>query len=160
MAKKARKSRKAKRHSAVRKIKKALRHPFNRGKTSSKAHRTPSTERTEAKKPAVLIEFCDKCGSILVPVKKRENTYLKCRRCGAEKKRDIKALKIVEPAKKRKGVTILEKDTTPLPMVEMRCEKCNNTHAYFWLQQTRSADEPPTQFFRCTKCKYTWREYK
>ncbi len=113
-----------------------------------------------AKKPAASIEFCDKCSSIMVPVKKGKSTYLKCRHCGAEKKREIKALKISEVTSHTKGVTILEKDTTPLPMVEMKCEKCNNSHAYFWLQQTRSADEPPTQFFRCTKCKYTWREYK
>ncbi len=114
----------------------------------------------EPKKPVALIEFCDKCASIMVPVKKGSNTYLKCRRCGAEKKKEVKALKITESQKKTSGVIILEKDTTPLPMVEMKCEKCNNAHAYFWLQQTRSADEPPTQFFRCTKCKYTWREYK
>ncbi|MEM4865380.1 MAG: hypothetical protein QXY09_02690 [Acidilobaceae archaeon] len=25
--------------------------------------------------------------------------------------------------------------------------------------QTRAADEPPTRFYRCTKCGYTWREY-
>jgi len=40
------------------------------------------------------------------------------------------------------------------------CEVCGNKKAWYWLQQTRSADEPPTQFFRCTKCKRVWREYK
>ena len=25
--------------------------------------------------------------------------------------------------------------------------------------QTRSADEPTTRFYRCQKCKFTWREY-
>jgi len=25
--------------------------------------------------------------------------------------------------------------------------------------QTRAADEPPTRFYRCTKCGHTWREY-
>ena len=116
-------------------------------------------EKEQPKKPGA-IEFCDKCSSIMIPVKKGKSTYLKCRRCGIEKKRELKALKIVEATKKTAAVAVLEKDTVPLPMVEMKCENCNNSHAYFWLQQTRSADEPPTQFFRCTKCKYTWREYK
>ncbi|MFX1287916.1 MAG: transcription factor S, partial [Promethearchaeota archaeon] len=26
-------------------------------------------------------------------------------------------------------------------------------------EQTRSADEPSTSFFRCLECKHTWREY-
>ncbi|MEM7819247.1 MAG: transcription factor S [Candidatus Aenigmatarchaeota archaeon] len=104
--------------------------------------------------------FCDKCHSIMVPTKKGKNIYLKCRKCGAEKRKDIKDIKIVEERKKIKGVTILEKDETPLPITDRVCPKCDNPKAYWWLQQTRSADEPPTQFFRCTKCKYTWREYK
>jgi DNA-directed RNA polymerase subunit M len=29
----------------------------------------------------------------------------------------------------------------------------------WWMLQTRSADEATTQFFRCTKCKHTWRNY-
>ncbi|MCK4973458.1 MAG: transcription factor S, partial [Candidatus Heimdallarchaeota archaeon] len=28
-----------------------------------------------------------------------------------------------------------------------------------WMVQTRSADESPTRFFRCTACGETWREY-
>ena len=39
------------------------------------------------------------------------------------------------------------------------CPKCKNNKAVWWLLQTRSGDEPPTQFYRCTKCAQTWREY-
>lgn len=46
-----------------------------------------------------------------------------------------------------------------LPTIEKECEKCGNNEAIWWMLQTRSADEPTTQFFRCTKCKYTWRDY-
>ncbi|MCD6114052.1 MAG: transcription factor S, partial [Thermoprotei archaeon] len=40
------------------------------------------------------------------------------------------------------------------------CPKCGNREAYVWMMQTRAADEPPTRFYRCTKCGYTWREYE
>jgi DNA-directed RNA polymerase subunit M len=125
----------------------------------TKKRRVVAAER-EPKKQTAVIEYCDKCSAILIPVKKGKSTYLKCRRCGTEKKRKVKSLKIVEEPRKNNVVAVLERDTTPLPMVEMKCEKCGHTHSYFWLQQTRTADEPPTQFFRCVKCKYTWREYK
>ena len=39
------------------------------------------------------------------------------------------------------------------------CKKCENTEAYFWTLQTRSADEPETRFFKCTKCSTVHREY-
>jgi DNA-directed RNA polymerase subunit M len=72
----------------------------------------------------------------------------------------VKPIKIVEEQNHRKDVVILEKDVTLLPMTERECPKCAHKQAWYWLQQTRSADEPPTQFFRCTKCKTVWREYK
>ena len=42
-----------------------------------------------------------------------------------------------------------------LPTIEIDCEnkECDNREAVWWMLQTRSADEPTTQFFRCTKCK-------
>lgn len=46
-----------------------------------------------------------------------------------------------------------------LPTIKKECEKCGNGEAVWWMLQTRSADEPTTQFFRCTKCRHTWRDY-
>ena len=46
-----------------------------------------------------------------------------------------------------------------LPTIEIECEKCGHDQAVWWTLQTRSADEPTTQFFRCTKCEHTWRNY-
>ena len=45
--------------------------------------------------------------------------------------------------------------------IEMDCENkdCDGREVVSWMFQTRSADEPTTQFFRCTKCKTTWRNY-
>ncbi|MBI2971896.1 MAG: transcription factor S [Candidatus Aenigmarchaeota archaeon] len=106
------------------------------------------------------MEFCKKCGSIMIPEKRRKNTFLKCRSCGYEIQKNIHGLRIVEEKKAPKGIVVLEKDETILPVTDKACEKCDNPKAHWWLQQTRSADEPPTQFFRCTKCRHVWREYK
>ena len=43
--------------------------------------------------------------------------------------------------------------------IKIDCEKCGHTEAVWWMLQTRSADEPTTQFYRCTKCNHTWRNY-
>ncbi|OCK96015.1 uncharacterized protein K441DRAFT_633905 [Cenococcum geophilum 1.58] len=37
-------------------------------------------------------------------------------------------------------------------------ERCNNNEAFFYLLQIRSADEPMTAFYKCTKCGKQWRE--
>ena len=42
--------------------------------------------------------------------------------------------------------------------VETKCGKCDHNKAYFQMFQTRSADEPMTQFFKCCKCGYQWKE--
>ncbi|MEM3074782.1 MAG: transcription factor S [Candidatus Pacearchaeota archaeon] len=102
------------------------------------------------------MEFCPKCGSILE--EKRKN--FGCARCGYTTKNKIKISsgeKIEQP--KEIGV-IKEKDTDVFPIVPSECPKCKNKEAYFWTSQTRSGDEAETRFFRCTKCKHTWREYK
>ena len=56
-------------------------------------------------------------------------------------------------------VVIIEEKREALPKIRIICPKCGNKEAVWWMQQTRSTDEPPTLFFRCTKCKHSWREY-
>jgi len=43
--------------------------------------------------------------------------------------------------------------------IKIDCEKCHNQEGVSWAFQTRSADEPETKFYRCTKCNHTWRDY-
>ncbi|GER36615.1 DNA-directed RNA polymerase subunit [Striga asiatica] len=38
------------------------------------------------------------------------------------------------------------------------CPACGHGEASYIEVQTRSADEPMTIFYRCTKCKSTWKE--
>ena len=47
--------------------------------------------------------------------------------------------------------------------VNADCPKCGNKKAYWWVAQAGSAlagfdDIPDTEFFRCTKCRHTWRK--
>jgi DNA-directed RNA polymerase subunit M len=37
------------------------------------------------------------------------------------------------------------------------CPKCSHTEAFYDIRQTRAADEPETQFYRCCKCNHQWR---
>lgn len=46
-----------------------------------------------------------------------------------------------------------------LPTTKIECPKCGHNEAFWWFLQTRSGDEPPTQFYRCAKCSHTWRSY-
>ena len=40
----------------------------------------------------------------------------------------------------------------------VQCPRCQNNEALFMELQTRSADEPMTIFYRCTACKFNWKE--
>jgi DNA-directed RNA polymerase subunit M len=104
------------------------------------------------------MEFCPKCGSILI--EKRKNAG--CIRCGYSTKERIK-IKISEKTdeKDKKEIAVVKGGVDEvLPIVDAHCKECGNNKAYFWTVQTRSGDEAETKFFKCTKCSYTWREYR
>jgi DNA-directed RNA polymerase subunit M len=52
-----------------------------------------------------------------------------------------------------------ENKLNTLPTTKIECPKCGYDEASWWFLQTRSGDEPPTQFYRCLKCNHTWRSY-
>ena len=81
-----------------------------------------------------------------------------CRSCGKKTKSKVN-IKITSKAAKD-AMVVIDNNEPDLPKTRKECKKCKNNEAYYWLIQTRSGDEPPTQFFKCTKCKHTWREYK
>ncbi|HSF27941.1 MAG TPA: transcription factor S [Nitrosopumilaceae archaeon] len=103
------------------------------------------------------MKFCPKCEARLKQDSSDKNST--CPKCGYSEK----------STKQRKQVTIESKSTIDvldenegketLPTIKIECGKCGHGEAVWWMLQTRSADEPTTQFYRCTKCSYTWRNY-
>jgi DNA-directed RNA polymerase subunit M len=115
------------------------------------------------------MEFCPKCGSRLVPKKpkgKETSLGLVCPKCGYKKRIPTKKVapkvaKVIEHNPQQLVAVIgkEEQKLRTLPTVRIECPKCGNNLAYVWQVQTRGADESSTQFLRCTKCAYTFREY-
>lgn len=116
------------------------------------------------------MEFCAKCGSRLMPRKEKtgKKAYLLfvCPKCGFTKqtlseKIAPKVARVAQPDPQKLVAVISRKEQKlrTLPTVRVECPKCGNNLAYVWQVQTRGADESSTQFFRCTRCKYTFREY-
>ena len=103
--------------------------------------------------------FCPKCGTIMMPKTENGKRVIKCVKCGYLSVGEGMALK-EEVKHKAKEVIVIENDAPQLPLGDYKCKKCGHAKSYFWELQTRSADEPPTRFYKCEKCKFTWREYK
>ncbi len=102
------------------------------------------------------MEFC-KCGGLIIPQRAKGGIKLVCYVCGEEKK--SAKLVVSEKAKGEKAVKAVESKIESRPMVKEECPKCGNQEAFFRTEQTRATDEPETQFYTCTKCNHTWREY-
>ncbi|MEW6010093.1 MAG: transcription factor S [Euryarchaeota archaeon] len=103
------------------------------------------------------MEFCTKCGAIMFP---KDDTF-QCK-CGFKKEitKDLKhQYELSEKIESEDTVIFTGEDIPTLPTTKSICPKCGNKVAYWWLQQTRRADESETRFLRCTSCKHTWREY-
>ena len=103
--------------------------------------------------------FCPKCQSILLPIKRPNKTTFSCS-CGYKSKNKEK-ITISEEIKeqKRDKIEVIDKKVDILPKTKEECPKCKHEEAYYWLVQTRAADEAPTRFFRCGKCNHVWRSY-
>jgi len=101
--------------------------------------------------------FCPKCDSMMTPSK---NEWV-CKSCGythSINEKDKKEM-IIERAKEKEVIIIGDNEET-LPIDEhAKCPECDNSGAYWKMLQTRSADEPETIIYICTKCGKTWRKY-
>ena len=115
------------------------------------------------------MEFCPKCGTRLVPKKgkegKKASLVMICQKCGYKRRQAAKEFepipKVIEHSP-QETIAVIGKEEQKLrvlPTVRIECPKCGNNLAYVWQVQTRGSDESSTQFFRCTKCNHTFREY-
>lgn len=100
------------------------------------------------------------------PTKENNKTIMVCSRCGyREESASRQAFRIssrIEHSEKEKTIVLDNTiDVSNLPVSkEVTCRKCGAHEAYYWVLQTRAADEPPTRFYKCVKCGYVWREYE
>jgi transcription factor S len=86
---------------------------------------------------------------------------LKCRKCGYIRKISDNDQLQKKTMRSEKEIVIVEEDGSipTLPTIQIKCPKCENNLAFWWLRQLRAADESEVRFFRCCKCNHTWRQY-
>jgi transcription factor S len=105
--------------------------------------------------------FCPNDKSMMRPV----GGVMTCPKCGYSQKQaaagqNVVKAKAVEDVKK----TVIDHGDQKMDLLpttnEYVCEKCGNGAAYYFMRQTRSADEATTRFLECTKCGHKWREYR
>ncbi len=107
------------------------------------------------------LRFCPRCKLIMRPLRDGGMIVLKCLRCGYVE--EANSVRITTTDLIKRGpleMPVIVRDVETLPTTRKLCPRCNSEEAYFWIQQTRAADEPTTRFYKCVKCGHTWREYE
>lgn len=95
-----------------------------------------------------------------------DRRVLKCTKCGhvleSEGNQGLAYREEIKHSPKEKTILIGSNNREEtLPKIGgVTCPKCGNDEAYWWVLQTRRADEPPTRFYKCTRCGHVWREYE
>ena len=105
------------------------------------------------------MKFCPKCDIRLK--KSPGRSVLLCPKCDYTEGQDSANQNQISEEESNSDFLVLDENEgkDAMPTIEIECEKCGNNEAVWWMLQTRSADEPTTQFYRCTKCEHTWRNY-
>ena len=105
------------------------------------------------------LKFCPECGAFC-EADNEKRCYV-CPRCGHEE--PLEETRTVSRGNRGDDKIIVvgqkERRLSTMPRTKAKCEKCGNDEAYWWMVQTRGIDESMTQFYRCTKCGHTWRDY-
>lgn len=102
--------------------------------------------------------FCPECKTLLTS----SAGQLKCRKCGYNRKIEKADQMKVQKKRVEKEIMIVDDEEDKIktmPTIQIKCPKCENNLAFWWLRQLRAADESEVRFFRCTECGHTWRQY-
>jgi len=109
------------------------------------------------------LKFCPKCGTRLRFKQQKPTPIVVCEKCGFTEEAESSVTRTAdvgeEGSAEIKIVGEKEEKIKTMPTTNIDCPKCGHNTAFWWFLQTRSGDEPPTQFFRCEKCGHTWRQY-
>ena len=105
------------------------------------------------------MEFCEKCGTLLVPETVDGEKVLRCRSCG--KGRDVEAVRgkyvLSQEMGEKDNIVVVKDEVVPYAKTKATCRKCGNAEAYYYSVQTRGGDESETVYMTCTKCKHVWK---
>jgi DNA-directed RNA polymerase III subunit RPC11 len=108
-----------------------------------------------------MLSFCPNCANVLVIEEGASCFRFACNTCPfiqniSGKMTSRKYCKLKEIDDVLGGAAAWENVNS----TEETCPKCGNSRAYFMQIQTRSADEPMTNFFKCCnhQCGHRWRD--
>ena len=86
----------------------------------------------------------------------------KCKTRVKADKTDIVIKEKINHAAERLPKKVPKEIEDTFPVADAECPKCGFKKAYTWTQQIVAGmggeDTPDTEFFRCTKCRHTWRK--
>ncbi len=87
-----------------------------------------------------------------------------CSNCGASEGRDRDDEADMVTTEAQTDSEVIETDANAEfegkpTATDVKCDQCGTQKAWYYIQQTASADEPPTRFFKCTECGNRWRGY-
>mmetsp|Transcript_12202 Transcript_12202/g.18723 ORF Transcript_12202/g.18723 Transcript_12202/m.18723 type:complete len:108 (+) Transcript_12202:134-457(+) len=104
--------------------------------------------------------FCPLDGTLLqVQLSSESPTYWRCATCPYSCSITTQVTNKIHP--KRKEVDDILGGAAAWENVDRTqavCPQCSHTEAYFLQMQIRSADEPMSVFYKCTKCSHQWND--
>ena len=115
-----------------------------------------------------MVNFCEKCGSFLIPRQRKKDTKkeiisLYCNSCKNETQKGFKEIsyqvktKISHKASER--FTVIEEEFNVLPTIRNTCPFCGYIEAYYWEGENRRKQEWESMtYYKCKKCGRIWSE--
>ena len=113
--------------------------------------------------------FCEVCGELL-DFEIINSKSVKCQKCGGEtpleniKNHFIESEEKFEFSKewmnklKNKEDQLRKEQKVKKAIIDETCPKCGYGKLYYYVKQTRSADEGSTVFYECKKCKFKFNQ--